>query len=97
MYFCHLTFVSSLKMDIEKLKRFAENEFTGYQIAKAVTAVKNEVKDKEQTRDISMSDYFKTLREPLLEQQKKTDEKQDKVIEQLRENQRALTEGIQDI
>ena len=85
-------------MDIEKLKRFAENEFTGYQIAKAVTAVKNEVKDKEQTRDISMSDYFKTLREPLLEQQKKkTDEKQDKVIEQLRENQRALTEGIQDI
>ena len=84
-------------MDIEKLKRFADNESIQYQIAKAVTAVKNEVKDKEQTRDISMSDYFKTLREPLLEQQKKTDEKQDKVIEQLRENQRALTEGIQDI
>ena len=85
-------------MDIEKLKRFADNESIQYQIAKAVTAVKNEVKDKEQTRDISMSDYFKTLREPLLEQQKKkTDKKQDKVIAQLRKNQLALTEGIQDI
>ena len=44
-----------------------------------------------------MSDHFKTLREPLIEQQKKTDEKQDKVIEQLQKNQLALTSGIQDI
>ena len=27
-----------------------------------------------------MSDYFKTLREPLIEQQKKTDKKQDELI-----------------
>ena len=71
MNFWHLTFVSSLKMDIEKLKKFADNEFVGYQIAKAVTAVKNDIKDQENVRDISMSDYFKTLREPLIEQQKK--------------------------
>ena len=64
---------------------------------KAVTEVKNELKDKEQMRDVVMSDHFKTLREPLIEQQKKTDEKQDKVIEQLKENQLALTSGIQDI
>ena len=44
-----------------------------------------------------MSDHFKTLREPLIEQQKKTDAKQDKVIEQLQKNQKALTSGIQDI
>ena len=48
-------------------------------------------------RDVVMSDHFKTLREPLIEQQKKTDEKQDKVIEQLQKNQLALTSGIQDI
>ena len=48
-------------------------------------------------RDVAMSDHFKTLREPLIEQQKKTDEKQDKVIEQLQKNQKALTSGIQDI
>ena len=44
-----------------------------------------------------MSEHFKTLREPLIEQQKKTDEKQDKVIEQLQKNQLALTSGLQDI
>ena len=47
--------------------------------------------------DVTMSDHFKTLREPLIEQQKKTDEKQDKVIKQLQKNQLALTSGIQDI
>ena len=84
-------------MDLEKIKRFTEREFEGYQITKAVTEVKNEAKDEEQRRDIVMSDYFKTLREPLIEQQKRSDEKQDKVIEQLKENQLALTSGIQDI
>ena len=44
-----------------------------------------------------MSEHFKTLREPLIEQQKKTDEKQDKVIEQLQKNQLALTSGIQEL
>ena len=44
-----------------------------------------------------MSDQFKTLREPLIEQQKKTDAKQDKIIDQLQKNQLALTSGIQDI
>ena len=48
-------------------------------------------------RDVIMSDHFKTLREPLIEQQKKTDAKQDKVIEQLKENQLALTSAIQGI
>ena len=32
-----------------------------------------------------MSDYFKSLREPLIEQQKKQMKTQDKVIEQLKE------------
>ena len=40
-----------------------------------------------------MSDYFKTFRKPLIEQQKKkTDAKQNSMIEQLRENQLALTQ-----
>ena len=37
------------------------------------------------------------MKKPLIERQKKTDEKQDKVIEQLQKNQLALTSGIQDI
>ena len=84
-------------MDLEKIKRFANSEFESWKIAKAVTEVKNEIKDVEQGRDVVMSDVFKTLRDPLIEQQKKTDEKQDAVIEQLRENQLALTGGLRDL
>ena len=59
--------------------------------------MKNEIKDAEQGRDVVMSDVFKTLREPLIEQQKKTDAKQDAVIDQLRQNQLALTGGFKDL
>ena len=84
-------------MDLEKIKRFANSEFESWKIAKAVTEVKNEIKDAEQGRDVVMSDVFKTLRDPLIEQQKKTDAKQDAVIEQLRENQLALSGGLKDL
>ena len=101
MNFFHLSpeinVVLALKMDLEKIKRFANSEFESWKIAKAVTEVKNEIKDAEQGRDVVMSDVFKTLRDPLIEQQKKTDAKQDAVIEQLRENQLALTGGFKDL
>ena len=101
MNFFHLSpeinVVLALKMDLEKIKRFANSEFESWKIAKAVTEVKNEIKDAEQGRDVVMSDVFKTLRDPLIEQQKKTDAKQDAVIEQLRENQLALTGGLKDL
>ena len=83
-------------MDIEKIRKLSKNASEAGKLVKAVTAFKNELKDKEQMRDVEMSDHFKTLREPIIEQQKKTDEKQDKVIEQLQKNQKALTSGIQD-
>ena len=84
-------------MDLEKIRRFANSEFESWKIAKAVTEIKNEIKDAEQGRDVVMSDVFKTLRDPLIEQQKKTEAKQDAVIEQLRENQLALTGGFKDL
>ena len=84
-------------MDIEKVKRLSKKASEAGKLVKAVTAFKNELKDKEQMRNVVMSDHFKTLREPIIEQQKKTDEKQDKVIEQLQKNQKAITSGIQDI
>ena len=86
-----------LKMDIEKLRKLSKNASEAGELVKAVTAFKNELKDKEQMYDATMSEHFKTLREPLIEQQKKTDAKQDRVIEQLQKNQLALTSGIQDI
>ena len=41
-----------------------------------------------------MSDYSRHLRDPSLEQQKKLDEKQDKVIERLKENHLTLTDSF---
>jgi len=58
-------------MDIKRIKKYADSEYDSYKIAKAVTEVKNEIKNTEGGRDIVMSDYFKTLREPVIEQQKK--------------------------
>ena len=84
-------------MDIEKIRKLSKKASEAGELVKAVTAFKNELKDKEQMYDVTMSEQFKTLREPLIEQQKKTDAKQDKVIEQLQKNQLALTSGIQDI
>ena len=84
-------------MDVTKLKILSKKASEAGKLVKAVTAFKNELKDKEHMHDVTMSEHFKTLREPLIEQQKKTDEKQDKVIEQLQKNQLALTSGIQDI
>ena len=84
-------------MDIEKIRKLSKQATEAGKLVKAVTAYKNALKDKEQMHDITMSDHFKTPREPLIEQQKKTDEKQDRVIEQLQKNQLALTSGIQDI
>ena len=84
-------------MDIEKLKILSKKASEAGKLMKEVTAFKNFLKDKEHMHDISMSEHFKTLRDPLIEQQKKTDEKQDKVIEQLQKNQLALTSGLQDL
>ena len=48
-------------MDLEKIKRFANSEFEGWKIAKAVTEVKNEIKDAEQGRDVVMSGRFQNF------------------------------------
>ena len=58
-------------MDIDKLKKYTENAIEAGKLVKAVTAFKNELEDKEKMHDITMSDHFKTLREPIIEQQKK--------------------------
>ena len=84
-------------MDIAKLRKLADQAYEAGKLVKEVTAYQNYLKDKENMHDITMSDQFKTLREPLIEQQKKTDAKQDKIIDQLQKNQVALTSGIQDI
>ena len=54
-------------MDIEKIRSLSKNASEAGKLVEAVTAYKNEVKNKEQVHDVVMSDHFKTLREPLIE------------------------------
>ena len=65
-----------------------------YEIQKGITQFRNAAKNQEIDRDLAGSDFFKTLREPLIEQQKKTDEKQDKLIGQLVKNQKAIENAL---
>ena len=57
-------------MDIEKIRKLSKKASEAGELVKAVTAFKNELKDKEHMHDVTMSEHFKTLREPLIEQQK---------------------------
>jgi len=81
-------------MDTDKIRKYADSEYDSYKIAKAMTEVKNEIKDKESGREIVVSDYFKTSQEPLLDQQRKNDKQQDQLIEQLKENQNTIVQAI---
>lgn len=45
-------------MDIDKIKRYADSEYDSYKTARAVTEVKNEIRNREQGRDIEMSGYL---------------------------------------
>ena len=54
-------------MDISKIKKLVEENYDASKLVRAVTAHKNETKNREQMRDVIMSDHFKTLREPLIE------------------------------
>lgn len=79
-------------MDINRIKKYADSEYNSYKLGKAVTEVKNEIKNKEGGGDLV---YFKTWREPLIEQKEKRDEKRDKLIEQLKDNQERIVQAIE--
>ena len=51
-------------MDLEKIRRFANSEFESWKIAKAVTEIKNEIKDAEQGRDVVSSMIKRVLGQP---------------------------------
>ena len=53
-------------MGIEKIRSLSKKASEAGKLVKAVTAFKNELKDKEQMYDMAMSDHFKTLREPII-------------------------------
>ena len=58
-------------MDVTKIKILSKKASEAGELMKEVTAYKIFLKDKEHMHDMTMSEHFKTLRDPLIEQQKK--------------------------
>ena len=84
-------------MDIERMKKLLES---GIEAGNKVKAVREVIKTYD-TRKQDMYDNTSEILKPSIEVQKRVretiDEKQDKMIEQLQENQKALTKGLSDI
>ena len=82
-------------MDLANIRKKIDDEMLTYEIQKGITQFRNAAKNQEIDQDVATSDFFKTLSEPLIEQQKKTDEKQDKIIKQLEKNQKAIENALE--
>ena len=84
-------------MDIERMKKLLES---GIEAGNKVKAVREVIKTYD-TRKQDMYDNTSEILKPSLDIQKEmkktTDEKQDKIIKQLQENQKAITSGLEDI
>ena len=78
-------------MDISNIKKYINSLSDIDQISKGIIEAKNEAKNIEKGQEQRRSEFFKTLRDPLVEQQKNIDEKQDQMI--LRQNTSIKKQG----
>ena len=81
-------------MDIERLKKLSNAKIQAGNTTKQVRTALKEYEHSKQNIQEDLSETFK----PIIDVQKKTiDEKQDKMIDQLQKNQKAITSGMEDI
>ena len=84
-------------MDIETIKRISEAKIKAGNI---VNSVRNTLKEYEHVKQDTQEDLLEVYK-PIVQSQeavkKSIDEQQDKILEQLQNNQRALTSGLEDL
>ena len=84
-------------MDIERIKKISEAKIKA---GKQVSNVRNTLKElKHGRQDIQekLSEMYKPIVKAQEDVKQKIDEKQDKMLEQLQKNQKALTSGLEDL
>ena len=84
-------------MDIERMKKISEAKIKA---GKQVSNVRNTLKElKHGRQDIQekLSEMYKPIVKAQEDVKQKIDEKQDKMLEQLQKNQKALTSGLEDL
>ena len=84
-------------MDLQRLKQISEAKIKTGILTKGVRDTLKEYKHNKQDLQQGLSETFK----PIIKAQEKTkqtiDDKQDKLIEQLQKNQKAITSGLENI
>lgn len=81
-------------MDVEKYKRNAEEEFKVFQLTREVGKRLQEHDDQRQDLRIERAEVFQPITSEVKEVKKTIDDKQDKLIEKLTENQNALAAAV---
>ena len=84
-------------MDLQRLKQLFEAKIKAGTITKQVRDTLKEYKHDKQDLQQGLSETFKPIIKAQEETKQTIDEKQDKLIEQLEKNQKALTSGLEDI
>ena len=84
-------------MDLQRLKQISEAKIKTGILTKEVRDTLKEYKHNKQDLQLGLSETFKPIIKAQEETKQTIDDKQDKLIEQLQKNQRAITSGLENI
>ena len=84
-------------MDIERIKNISEAKIKAGNVVNKVRQTLKEYKHGRQDVQEELSEVYKPIAKAQEDVKQKIDEKQDKMLEQLQKNQKALTSGLEDL
>ena len=84
-------------MDIERIKNISEAKIKAGNVANKVRQTLKEYKHGRQDVQEELSEVYKPIVKAQEDVKQKIDEKQDKMLEQLQKNQKALTSRLEDL
>jgi len=84
-------------MDIERIKKISESKIKAGVLTNQVRNAIKEYQHERQDMQEDLSETFKPIVKAQEEVKQTIDEKQDKMLEQLQKNQKALTSGFEDL
>ena len=84
-------------MDIQRIKKISEAKINAGNVVNKVRKTLKEYKHGRQDVQEELSEVYKPIVKAQEDVKEKIDEKQDKMLEQLQKNQKALTSGLEDL
>ena len=84
-------------MDIERMKKISEAKIKAGNVVNKVRNTLREIEHGRQDAQEELSEVYKPIVQAQQDVKQKIDEKQDKMLEQLQKNQKAITSGLEDM